>query len=136
MASEVTRQQQLTRQMVADIAHDLRTPLAAMSLEIELIEAGFQTPAQATASLREEITCLQRLVEDLRLLSLIDADQVRLQLERTPLHAFLYTVLDFWQTMADESGRCLRADLPVDLCHWSVGPPWYPAHIRRPLPAT
>lgn len=123
MASEVTRQQQLTRQMVADIAHDLRTPLAAMSLEIESIEAGFQTPAQATTSLREEITCLQRLVEDLRLLSLIDADQVRLQLERTPLHTFLYTVLDFWQTMADESGRSLRADLPVDLPVASIDTP-------------
>jgi two-component system sensor histidine kinase BaeS len=123
MASEVTRQQQLTRQMVADIAHDLRTPLAAMSLEIESIEAGFQTPAQATASLREEITCLQRLVEDLRLLSLIDADQVRLQLERTPLHTFLYTVLDFWQTMADESGRCLKAELPADLPLASIDAP-------------
>jgi two-component system sensor histidine kinase BaeS len=109
--------------MVADIAHDLRTPLAAMSLEIESIEAGFQTPAQATASLREEITCLQRLVEDLRLLSLIDADQVRLQLERTPLHTFLYTVLDFWQTMADESGRCLKAELPADLPVASIDAP-------------
>jgi two-component system sensor histidine kinase BaeS len=94
-----------------------------MSLEIESIEAGFQTPAQATTSLREEITCLQRLVEDLRLLSLIDADQVRLQLERTPLHAFLYTVLDFWQTMADESGRCLRAELPADLPVASIDAP-------------
>jgi signal transduction histidine kinase len=110
MASEVTRQQQLNRQMVADIAHDLRTPLSAMALEIEAIEAGFQTPAEATASLREEINWLQRLVDDLRLLSLMDADQIRLQLEPTPLYPFLCGVMDFWQIMVNEEGRCLVLD--------------------------
>ena len=122
MAGEVTHQQQLNRQMVADIAHDLRTPLSALSLEIEAIEAGFQTPADATASLREEITWLQRLVEDLRLLSLMDADQIRLLTEKTPLYPFLSGILDFWQTMADEENRCLTLNAPDGLPEAELDP--------------
>ena len=115
MASEVTRQQQLNRQMVADVAHDLRTPLSAMALEVEAIEAGFQTPEEATASLREELHWLQRMVDDLRTLSLMDADQLRLQVERVETRDFLAGVVDFWQTMADEDRRTLTLDVPDTL---------------------
>jgi signal transduction histidine kinase len=115
MAAELTRQQTQTRQMVADIAHDLRTPLSTMSLEVEAIEAGFQTPEQATQSLREEITWLQRMVDDLRLLSLMDADQIRLQLEPVPLDAFLSRLHDFWCISAEEGGRTLTLEIADEL---------------------
>lgn len=110
MASEVTRQERLRRQMMADVAHDLRTPLSAMQLEVEALEAGMQTPDAAAVSLREEIEWLQRLVEDLRLLSLMDADQIHLQLAPTPLYDFLDGVCDFWQPMTTESERTLQLD--------------------------
>jgi signal transduction histidine kinase len=117
MASEITRQHQMNRQMVADIAHDLRTPLSAMALEVDAIEAGYQSPQEAVASLREEITWLQRMVEDLRLLSLIDADQIKLQRTPTPLRDFLCMVLDFWQPIAEDADRRLEIagspDLPT-----------------------
>lgn len=115
MASEITRQTRMNKQMVADIAHDLRTPLSAMSLEIEAIEAGYQTPLEATESLREEITFLKRLVDDLRLLSLIDADQIKVQVAPVQLRDFLCALVDFWETIANEEQRTLSIDAPVDL---------------------
>ncbi len=105
MAAEVTHQQQLRRQMVADVAHDLRTPISAMLLDIEAIEAGLQSPVEAAESLREEITWLQRLVDDLRTLSLMDADQMHLQRNPTALYPFVESVFDFWQPMTDEHAR-------------------------------
>jgi two-component system, OmpR family, sensor histidine kinase BaeS len=115
MASEITRQQQLNKQMIADIAHDLRTPLSAISLEVEAIEAGYQTPAEAATSLREEITWLQRLIDDLRTLSLLDADQIKLQPEPTAMQPFLASIYDFWLPMAEDEGRQLCAQLPPTL---------------------
>ncbi|MFN7209304.1 MAG: sensor histidine kinase [Aggregatilineales bacterium] len=115
MAAELMRQQTMTRQMVADIAHDLRTPLSTMALEVEAIEAGFQSPEQATESLREEIAWLQRMIDDLRLLSLMDADQIRLQLEPVPLGVFLSRLHDFWSTSAEEGGRRLVLEVADDL---------------------
>jgi signal transduction histidine kinase len=115
MATQITRQHQMNRQMVADIAHDLRTPLSALALEVDAIEAGYQSPTEAVASLREEIAWLQRMVEDLRLLSLIDAEQIRLQRTPTPPQEFLCGVLDFWESIASEVGRRLIIDMSPDL---------------------
>lgn len=82
MAGEIERQEQLRRQQVADIAHELRTPLSVLRLQIESIEDGVEqaTPA-ALASLAEEVQLLSRLVDDLRLLSLADAGQLTLALD-------------------------------------------------------
>lgn len=115
MAAEITRQDQLHRQMVADIAHDLRTPLSVMMLEIEAVEAGFQSPREATVSLREEVRWLQRMVDDLRLLSLLDADQMRLKPEPVHLSNFLQETYDFWRTAAEAEGRVLRLDAALTL---------------------
>lgn len=115
MAHEITRQEDLRRQMVADVAHDLRTPLTAMLLEIEAIEMGMQSPLDAAASLREEAEWLQRLVDDLRLLSLMDADQVHLLTAPAPLYPFLANVHDFFMPLAEDHERRLILDAPREL---------------------
>ena len=122
MAAELTHQEALRRQMVADVAHDLRTPLSAMQLEIEALEAGLQTPEDAALSLREEVDWLQRLVEDLRLLSLMDANQIRLQPKMMSLYDFLTRVYDFWQPMVAEQGRTLCFEASPELPSVSLDP--------------
>lgn len=115
MASEITRQEQIRRQMVADVAHDLRTPLTAMLLEIDAIEAGMQSAETAAFSLRQEAEWLQHLVEDLRLLSLMDADQIHLQATPTPLTPFLTQLHDFFTAMVEEHDRHLLLELQPGL---------------------
>jgi signal transduction histidine kinase len=79
MAAQLEHQQQLRRQLVADIAHELRTPLSVLRVQIESLEDGIEQPTPATlASLGEEVNLLTRLVDDLRLLSLADAGQLSL----------------------------------------------------------
>ncbi len=115
MAEEMTRQEQLRRQMVADIAHDLRTPLSVMALEVEAIRSGLQTPAESTSSLQEEIEWLQHLVDDLHTLSLMDADQIQLQLEPVALSGFLRSLFNHWQGMAAKDQRSLGLEIPAQL---------------------
>lgn len=82
MAAELGRQEQLRRQQVADIAHELRTPLSVLRLQLESIEDGIAQPTPDTLrSLAEETSLLTRLVDDLRLLSLADAGQLSLAIE-------------------------------------------------------
>jgi len=122
MAAEVTHQEQMRRQMVADVAHDLRTPLSIMSLEVEGIRAGMQTPEEATTSLQEEITWLQRLVEDLHTLSVLDANQATLQREPTPLSPFLSNVCEQWKPLADSARRVLCCEVPEGLPTLCIDP--------------
>lgn len=61
------------QQWIADIAHELRTPLAALRAEIEALEDGVRTlDDKGLGSLAQEVGRLTRLVEDLHLLSLSD----------------------------------------------------------------
>ncbi|HEX2619439.1 MAG TPA: ATP-binding protein [Phototrophicaceae bacterium] len=117
MADDLVRQQALRKQLMADIAHDLRTPLSVMTLEIEGIKEGFQTPEEAAQSLQEEVEWLSRLVNDVHTLSLLDAGQLTVQPEPTQLTVFLESIYKHWCNMTDQQQRQFRLiaaeDLPV-----------------------
>lgn len=73
MASSLQAAQHARQQWIADIAHELRTPLATLRAEIEALQDGIRQPDTANLdSLAQEVGRLTRLVEDLRLLSLSD----------------------------------------------------------------
>ncbi len=73
MATSLQAAQQARQQWIADIAHELRTPLATLRAEIEALQDGIRQPDTANLdSLAQEVSRLTRLVEDLRLLSLSD----------------------------------------------------------------
>lgn len=79
MAEQIEYQEDLRKQMVADVAHELRTPLTVMQGSIEAMIDGVLEPTpDELAVLHGEVRCLGRLVEDLRLLSLADAGQLTL----------------------------------------------------------
>ncbi|WP_159594790.1 ATP-binding protein [Hydrogenophaga sp. BPS33] len=73
MATSLQAAQTARQQWIADIAHELRTPLATLRAEIEALQDGIRQPDHANLnSLAQEVSRLTRLVEDLRLLSLSD----------------------------------------------------------------
>jgi signal transduction histidine kinase len=115
MAAELERQQQLRRQLVADIAHELRTPLSVLRVQLESLEDGIEQPTPATlASLSEEVGLLTRLVDDLRLLSLADAGQLSLSIADVDAIAAAERVVRVATARARQQGVDLRAELPSD----------------------
>jgi two-component system, OmpR family, sensor histidine kinase BaeS len=86
MADAVDRQEQLRRDLVADVAHELRTPIAVLEAGHEAFLDGVAepTPAQLT-SLRDEVLRLARIVGDLQTLAEADAAALRLQENRQDL---------------------------------------------------
>jgi signal transduction histidine kinase len=115
MADDLVQQQTLRKQLMADIAHDLRTPLSVMTLEIEGIKAGLQTPEEAANSLQDEVEWLSHLVNDVHTLSLIDAGQLAIQPEPTNLSIFLESIYRHWRTSADQQQRELTLSQPAQL---------------------
>lgn len=84
MADTLERQDELRRALVADVAHELRTPLAIALAECDALVDGVR-PAdpERLASIREEIVRLARLVQDLE--ALAAAESAGLHLEVEPL---------------------------------------------------
>lgn len=79
MAEALERAQQQRRDMTADIAHELRTPLGVMNSRLEALEDGvipFDVPE--VQKLQHHTKLLIRLVEDLRILSLADSGQLEI----------------------------------------------------------
>lgn len=89
--------------MIASIAHELRTPLAVMKARLELMEEGIVTlDGDEVARLNAQTDLLTRLVDDLRTLSLADANRLSLQLEETGLHELVKRTAHSLQPRMDE----------------------------------
>jgi signal transduction histidine kinase len=82
MMSDLERQEKMRKEMTADIAHELRTPLSVIRANLDALADGvYPLTKENLAPIRESTDLLDRLIEDLRTLELADAG--RLTLEKT-----------------------------------------------------
>jgi len=86
MVRELERAENQRRNLTADVAHELRTPLQIIQGNLEGVIDGIYEPDQNTISaILEETHLLTRLVEDLRTLSLAESGQLSLNMEKIDL---------------------------------------------------
>lgn len=105
------RQEAWRRGVVADIAHDLRTPLSVLRSEIEAMQDGVTQPDERGLDrLHGEVMLMARLVDDLRTLSQAEGGALRLRLEPTEVQAFLSRTLESFSARALEGGVKLNLE--------------------------
>ncbi len=99
MAATLSRDQRLRQNMVADIAHELRTPLSILQGNVEaMLDGVLDTNTENLNSLHQETKLLSRLIDDLRTLSLAEAGQLKFYPEATDLREVSSQVIDGFQT--------------------------------------
>jgi two-component system, OmpR family, sensor histidine kinase BaeS len=95
MADSLQRTEQLRKMMVADIAHELRSPLTNMRGYLEALSDGVLPPTTKTFELLSEETLrLIRLSEDLLLLAKADAAKASLNQQNISLHELIGRTVD------------------------------------------
>ncbi|WP_412030222.1 sensor histidine kinase [Deinococcus yunweiensis] len=88
MAANLQHLEQERRQAVADIAHELRTPLAVIQARLDALEDGvYPLNTEQVKMLSIQAQVLTRLVDDLRTLTLLEAGQLPLHQTQTDLAA-------------------------------------------------
>lgn len=93
MATKLAAQEQQRRNLMADVAHELRTPLSVMRGRLEGLLDGVYVRDDATLEqLIDETKLLERLVEDLRTLAHAEAGTLRLQREATDVGVLIEEV--------------------------------------------
>jgi len=99
MADTLAAQEQLRRDLAADLAHELRTPVAVLQANTEALLDGVlaHTPEQ-TASLHEEVLRLGRMVEDLQTLAAAEAAALQLSLRPCDLAQIAAAAAEDWET--------------------------------------
>src|SRR5690606_37734532 len=113
----------LRRQMTADIAHDLRTPLSLILGHAEALSDGVLPPTPETFDvIHDEARRLNRLVEDLRLLSLAEAGELTLAQRLVPPQSLLERAVVAHAPAAQQKRIALGFDAPSNLPDVLVDP--------------
>jgi two-component system OmpR family sensor kinase/two-component system sensor histidine kinase BaeS len=116
MTEELARADELRRNMTADVAHELRTPLSVIRGKLEgVLDGVYPSTPEHLSPILEEIKLLTRLVEDLRLLSLAEAGQLDLEKRAMDMDALLRDAQVNFGPQAADRGVTLSLDLPTDL---------------------
>jgi two-component system sensor histidine kinase BaeS len=104
------------RRLLADVSHELRTPLTVIQGNVEGIADGLYPADRPTLErILAETRHMERLIDDLRTLSLADAGALVLDRQPTDLGALAAEVVAGFGPQADAAGVTLRADAPDDL---------------------
>lgn len=115
MADSLAHVEQLRRNMVSDVAHELRTPLSNIRGYLEAVQDGVVEPTPLVVnSLVEESMLLNRLVEDLQELAIADAGQLTLARQSMPVPDLVDKAVQGIQGRLNGSRR-LRTELDPNL---------------------
>ncbi|MFH0826248.1 MAG: ATP-binding protein [Pseudomonadota bacterium] len=110
MAKALERNETLRKQWTADVAHELRTPLAILRGEIEAMQDGVrEINAERLASLHEEINRIGGLVDDLHALFVADSESLVRRKGRVQPLAILKEVIGSFETRLARAGIQLQA---------------------------
>lgn len=116
MSADLARASQLRKQMTADLAHDLRTPLSILRGYTEgLKDERLQGSLKLYGIMHGEVEHLQRLVDDLRVLSLADAGELTLNRRRVDPRALLERTALAYFMQAQTQGITVKVDAPETL---------------------
>ncbi|MHA2067080.1 MAG: ATP-binding protein [Candidatus Thorarchaeota archaeon] len=116
MASDLERAEQLRHNMVADVAHELRTPLSNIKGYLEAIRDDMMKPdAKSIRSLDEEATLLSRLVDDLQELSLAETGELKLVCQMENIAELIKQTVDGVHAAARAKGVSVSTKMPNKL---------------------
>ncbi|MBO2455169.1 HAMP domain-containing protein [Actinomadura barringtoniae] len=111
MSEHLDRMEQQRKAMVSDVSHELRTPLSNIRGWLEATQDGVaELDPVLTASLIEEATLLQHIVDDLQQLALADAGKLRLHPEPVDVADLLEQIATAYRAAA--AGLALTIEAP------------------------
>jgi two-component system sensor histidine kinase BaeS len=123
MSSELSRSVNTRKQMTADIAHELRTPLSLILGHAEAVHDGVLPPSRENFEIiREEAERLEHLVNDLRILSLADAGELSINPQRVEPDRLLREVAAIYQYQTQRKNITLDLDIAASLSEVEVDP--------------
>jgi two-component system sensor histidine kinase BaeS len=123
MNDRLAHARDLRRQMTADIAHELRTPISVILGHAEAVHDGVMSPSTELFDIiHDEASRLSRLVEELRTLSLAEAGELVLTRQTISPKALLENAIAAHLPNAQQRGITLNLEIEPDLTQINVDP--------------
>ena len=133
VARDMTHVQKLERMrqdFVANVSHELRSPLTVISGYLEgLLEdnALDERCAKALHSMEGQTRRMNRLVEDLMLLSRLESDEPGVGMQTVRIPDLVAQVVDQARALSGAEGHCIEVDVDDTLCILGVESELYSA---------
>jgi signal transduction histidine kinase len=116
MVEELEHADQQRRNLTADVAHELRTPLHIIQGNLEgVLDGVYEPTSEHINATLDETRTLARLVDDLRTLSLAEAGQLPLTREPVDVAELLADVSTSFSGQAEVAGIVLRVEIEGEL---------------------
>ena len=116
MAEGLERAEQQRRDLMADVAHELRTPLSNIQGYLEAVRDGMVEPNKETMdTIADQTSLLSHLVEDLRVLALAEAGSLALDMQSDSLETVLQGAVESFAPRAQAKGVDLQLDVSAAL---------------------
>jgi signal transduction histidine kinase len=116
MAARLEESESQRRQTLADIAHELRNPLSTMQGNLEgMLDGVLPLAPQQVATVYDQTLLLARLVEDLRMLSLAQAGELRLERAPTEVSDLVGRIVDNFGPLAESKSISLETHIQSGL---------------------
>jgi signal transduction histidine kinase len=116
MASHLEQAEQLRRNLLADVAHELRTPLSVLQGNLRaILDEVYPLNQEEMARLYEHTRFLSRLVNDLHELAQAEAHKLPLNLQETDLSQWVKMAVDTFRPSAETKAITLHTELPARL---------------------
>ena len=123
MSSDLARSTEARKQMTADIAHELRTPLSLIIGHADAVHDGVLPPSKENFEIiREEALRLEHLVDDLRTLSLADAGELSINPRPVSPQKLLSDLQATYQHIASQKNVKIQLDAASDIPMLNIDP--------------
>jgi signal transduction histidine kinase len=128
MNARLEEVEQQRRSALADVSHELRTPLTVIQGNLEaLLDGVYPADAEHLQPILEETRVLERLIDDLRTLTLVEAGSLVLHREPTDLGVLLNEVVAAYRSQAEQAGIALIVNVADEVPALEIDP----ARIRE-----
>jgi len=116
MAAALEQAETQRRNMIADVAHELRTPLSVLQGNLRaILDDVYPLDKTEVASLYDQTRLLSRLVNDLHELAQAEAGQLQLRLQPTDVGGLVHKAAATFGPVAEARGVALTCQAPPDL---------------------
>ncbi len=123
MSTDLARSTDARKQMTADIAHELRTPLSLILGHADAVHDGVLPPTRENFEIiREEALRLEHLVDDLRMLSLADAGELSINPQPVSPQKLLNDLQATYQHIASQKNVKIQLDAASDISMLNIDP--------------
>jgi signal transduction histidine kinase len=123
MADNLEQAEQLRRDLTADVAHELRTPLSVIRANLEaMIDGVYPADTDHIHTTLDQVNLLSRLIEDLRTLALAEAGQLQLVKRPADVAKLISSSLASFETQAQAQQIDLRFNVQPNLPAIEIDP--------------